>query len=74
MTTISEEPEKITQVVDHEAVLTAAVAVATAEDTEPEEPARLVLGENRAQDTLLPSIEKPENNNLEEAVDELSLA
>jgi hypothetical protein len=45
-----------------------------AEGTEPEEPAHLALGENRAQDTLLPSIQEPENNNLEEAADELPLA
>ena len=74
LTTASEEPEEITQVDDHEEAITAAVAVATAEGTEPEEPARLALGETRAQDTLLPSIEEPENNNLEEAADELLLA
>ena len=72
LTTASEEPEETTQVDDHEEAI--AIAVATAEGTEPEEPARLALGETRAQDTLLPSIEEPENNNLEEAADELPLA
>src|SRR4030088_315976 len=69
LTTASEELEEITQVDDHEE----AIVVATAEGTEPEEPARLALGETRAQDTILPSIEEPENNNLEEAADELLL-
>ena len=71
LTTASEEPEEIPQVDNHEEAI--AIAVATAEGTEPEEPARLALGETRAQDTLLPSIEEPENNNLEEAADELPL-
>src|ERR1700716_4187753 len=85
LTTTSEEPEGITtQVDDHEGEAIA-VAVATAEGTEPEEPARLALGDNREQDTLLPSIEEEDNeseeydsatetNNLEEAVDYLPLA
>src|SRR4030081_810703 len=77
LTTASEEPEEITQVDDHEE----AIAVATAEGTEPEELTRLALGDNREQDTLLPSIEEDneseeydsatENNNLEEAADYL---
>ena len=78
LTTASEEPEKINQVDDRDKSKESenpeeVNAVATAEGTEPEEPARLALGENRAQDTLLPSIEEPENNNLEEAADELPL-
>src|SRR3981081_159679 len=83
LTTASEEPEGITTQVDVNDEEATAVAVATAEGTEPEEPARLALGDNREQDTLLPSIEEeeesedydsaPENNNLEEAADYLPL-
>src|SRR3981081_4223239 len=83
LTTASEEPEGITTQVDVNDEEATAVAVATAEGTEPEEPARLVHGDNREQDTLLPSIEEkeesedydsaPENNNLEEAADYLPL-
>ena len=83
LTTASEEPEGITTQVDVNDEEATAVAVATAEGTEPEEPARLALGDNREQDTLLPSIEEeeeskdydsaPENNNLEETADELPL-
>jgi len=51
LTTASEEP--ITQVDDRGEV----IAVTIAEGTEPEEPARLTLGENREQDTPLPSVE-----------------
>src|ERR1700694_2747673 len=52
LTTASEDP--ITQVDDRGEV----IAVTIAEGTEPEEPARLTLGENREQDTPLPSIEE----------------
>jgi len=52
LTTASEEP--ITQVDDRGEV----IAVTIAEGTEPEEPARLTLGENREQDTPLPSVEE----------------
>jgi hypothetical protein len=85
LTTASEEPEGITTQVDDHEEEAIAVAVATAEGTEPEEPARLALGDNREQDTLLPSIEEEDNeseeydsatetNNLEEAADYLPLA
>src|SRR3981081_4363332 len=83
LTTASEEPEGITTQVDINDEEATAVTVATAEGTEPEEPARLALGDNREQDTLLPSIEEEEesedydsaleNNNLEEAADYLPL-
>ena len=86
LTTASEEPERINQVDDRdkstESENPEEVNV-TAEGTEPEEPARLELGENREQDTPLPSVEEehksedydstPENNNLEEAANELPL-
>src|SRR3979411_1243239 len=83
LTTASEEPEDITTQVDVNDEEATAVAVGTVEGTEPEEPARLALGDNREQDTLLPSIEEeeesedydsaPENNNLQEAADYLLL-
>src|ERR1700716_3250385 len=85
LTTASEEPEGITTQVDGNDEEAIAVTVATTEGTEPEEPARLALGDNREQDTLLPSIEEEDNeseeydsatetNNLEEAADYLPLA
>src|ERR1700716_1686192 len=85
LTTASEEPEGITTQVDDYEEEAIAVAVAIAEGTEPEEPARFALGDNREQDTLLPSIEEEDNeseeydsatetNNLEEAADYLPLA
>jgi hypothetical protein len=78
---VSEEPEEITQVDNYKEAIT--VAIATAEGTEPEELARLALGDNREQDTPFPSIEKDneseeydsttENNNLAGAVNYLPL-
>src|SRR3979411_3450805 len=85
LTTALEEPEGITPGVDVTEEEAPAVTVATAEGTEPEEPARLALGDNREQDTLLPSIEEEdneseeydsatENTNLEKDADYLPLA
>jgi hypothetical protein len=89
LTTASEEPEKINQVDDRdkskESENPEEEVNVIAEGTEPEEPARLELGENREQDTPFPSIEEEEDHesedydsapasvNLEEAADQLPL-
>jgi hypothetical protein len=86
LTTVSEGPEKINQVDNYDKSTESENLKEvnnTTEGTEPKEPTYLELGENREQDTLLPSIEEedesenynsaPKNNNLKEVVDELPL-